>query len=76
MRRSRPLSTPSTSAITVLAPALGQHVFFLPVQHREPLDFLKIIADVGFGRKDRRGAARVILRAYWFRNEGISQLSS
>ena len=42
-------------AITVLAPALGQRVFFLRVQHREPLDFLKIMADAGFGRKDRPG---------------------
>ena len=40
-------------AITVLAPALGQHVFFLPVQHREPPDFLIIMTDAGFGRKGR-----------------------
>ena len=35
--------------------SLGQHVLFLPVQHREPLDFLK---NAGFGRKDtyRSGA--------------------
>ena len=42
-------------AITVLAPVLGQQVFFLPVQHREPPDFLKIMTDAGFARKGRPG---------------------
>jgi hypothetical protein len=40
-------------AITGLTPALGQHVFFLRIQHRETLDFLKIMVDAGFGDKDR-----------------------
>src|SRR5947209_6443093 len=42
-------------AIAVLAPALGQHVFFLALQHREPPDFLKIMGEARFGRKDRQG---------------------
>src|SRR5260370_3041453 len=42
-------------AIAVLAPALGQHVFFPTLQHREPPDFLKIMGEAGFGRKDRPG---------------------
>ena len=40
-----------------LTPALGQHVFFPRVQHREPLDVLKIMVDAGLGRKDRPGDA-------------------
>src|SRR6516225_1312032 len=43
-------------AITVLTPALGQHVFFLRVQHREPLDLLEMTVDAGFGRNNRPGA--------------------
>src|SRR5437016_1667796 len=42
-------------AIAVLAPALGKHVFFLALQHREPPDFLKIMGEAGFGRKDQQG---------------------
>src|SRR6266852_5135236 len=43
-------------AISVLMPALGEHVFFLALQHREPPDFLKIMGEAGFGRrKDRQG---------------------
>ena len=42
-------------AVAVLAPALGQHVFFLALQHREPPNFLKIMGEAGFGRKDRQG---------------------
>src|SRR5215469_4130284 len=42
-------------AITVLTPALGQQVFFLRVQHGEPLDLLEMTVDVGFGRKVRPG---------------------
>jgi hypothetical protein len=41
--------------VAVLAPALGQHVFFLALQHREPPDLLKITGEAGFGRKDRPG---------------------
>ena len=29
-------------AVAVLAPALGQHVFLLRFQHREPPDFFEI----------------------------------
>src|SRR5690349_24201991 len=39
-------------AITGVTPALGQHVFFLRVQHREPLDVLIIMVDAGFGRSE------------------------
>ena len=34
-------------AVAVLAPALGEHVFFLRLQHREPPDFLKITGEAG-----------------------------
>ena len=43
------------AAVAVLAPALGQHVFFLALQHREAPDFLKIMGEAGFGRKGRQG---------------------
>ena len=36
--------------VAVLAPALGQHVFFVRFQHRDPPDFLKIAGEAGFGR--------------------------
>ena len=36
-------------AVAVRAPALSQHVFFPPFQHREPPDFLKITGEAGFG---------------------------
>ena len=39
-------------AVAVLAPALGQHEFFLRFQHREPADFLEIAGQAGFGRED------------------------
>ena len=42
-------------AITVLTPALGQHVFFVRVQHREPLNLLEMTVDAGFGRNNRPG---------------------
>src|SRR5262249_11040390 len=42
-------------AVAVLTPALGQQVFFPPVQHREPLDLLEMTVDAGFGRKHRPG---------------------
>src|SRR5215467_14061636 len=42
-------------AITLPTPALGQHVFFLRVQHREPLDLLEMTVDAGFGRNNRPG---------------------
>src|SRR5262249_44037755 len=49
-------------AITDLAPALGQQVFVLRVQHREPLDLLEMTVDAGFGLKhwpgDGAGHAR------------------
>jgi hypothetical protein len=31
-------------AVAVLAPALGQHIFFLALQHREPPDLIKIMS--------------------------------
>ena len=37
-------------AVAVLAPALGQHEFFLRLQHREPPDFFKIAGEAGFAR--------------------------
>jgi hypothetical protein len=45
--------------VAVLAPTLGEHVFFPALQHREPPDLAKILGKAGFGRKDRcgRGAA-------------------
>src|SRR6516162_861183 len=36
--------------VAALAPALGEHVLFVRFQHRDPLDFLKIAGDAGFGR--------------------------
>ena len=39
-------------AVAVLAPALGQHEFFLRFQHREPPDFIEIAGQAGFGRED------------------------
>src|SRR5215470_4857406 len=42
-------------AITGLSPALGQQVFVLRVQHREPLDLLEMAVDAGFGRNNRPG---------------------
>src|SRR5215467_5634416 len=40
--------------VTVLAPALGQHVFFLRFQHREPPDFLEISGKAVFSSDDRQ----------------------
>src|SRR6516165_8011756 len=42
-------------AITGLTPALGQQVFVLRVQHREPLDLFEMTVDAGFGRNNRPG---------------------
>src|SRR6516164_6688437 len=42
-------------AITVLTPALSQLVLLPRVQHREPLDLLKVTVDAGFGLKHRPG---------------------
>jgi hypothetical protein len=41
-------------AIAMLTPALGQHVFFLRFEHREPPDFIEIVAETGFGLEDRQ----------------------
>jgi hypothetical protein len=38
-------------AVAVPAPALREHVFFPPFQHREPPNFLKITGEAGFGRQ-------------------------
>ena len=40
-------------AVAVLAPALGQHVFFTRLQHREPPDFLEISSKSAFRGDDR-----------------------
>src|SRR5215469_9843857 len=40
---------------TLPSPALRQHIFFLRVQHAEPLDLLKVTVDAGFGLKHRPG---------------------
>jgi DNA-binding MarR family transcriptional regulator len=42
-------------AITGLTPALGQQVFALRVQHREPLDLPEMTVDAGFGRNNWPG---------------------
>src|SRR5437588_12646143 len=42
-------------AVAMLAPALGQHVLFLRLQHREPPDVLEIARKAGFGGYDRQG---------------------
>src|SRR4051812_41692122 len=42
-------------AVAMLAPALGQHVLFLRLQHREPADFLEIARQAGFGGYQRQG---------------------
>jgi hypothetical protein len=42
----------SRNAVTVLTPTLGQHVFFLRLQHREPPDLIKVPAETRFGRDD------------------------
>ena len=48
-------------AVAVLAPALGQHVFFLRLQHREPPDFFEIAGKTAFGGDDRQSAVRAML---------------
>jgi hypothetical protein len=35
--------------VAVLAPALGKHVLFVRLQHRELLDLSKIAGEAGFG---------------------------
>ena len=39
-------------AVLVLAPAFGQHEFFLRLQHREPADFFEIPGEAGFARQN------------------------
>ena len=41
-------------AVAMLAPALGEHVFLLRLQHREPPDFLEIAGQTAFGGEDRQ----------------------
>ena len=36
--------------VAVLAPALGQHVFFVRLQHREPPDLPKVTGEAGSSR--------------------------
>ena len=40
--------------IAVFAPALGQHVFFLRFQHREPADFFQVTGQTAFGGHHRQ----------------------
>src|SRR6185312_13300165 len=44
-------------AVPMLAPALGEHVFLLRLQHREPLDLLQVAGESRFARDNgkRRG---------------------
>src|SRR5262245_44790075 len=44
-------------AVTMLAPALGQHEFILRFQHREPADFLQIAGKAGFGCENRQSCS-------------------
>src|ERR1700689_5381704 len=39
-------------AVAVLAPAFGQHKFFLRFQHRKPPDFFQIPGQTGFARQN------------------------
>src|SRR5260370_21900574 len=41
-------------AVAMFAPALGQHVFFLPLQHGEPPNSLEIPGETGFNRRNRQ----------------------
>src|SRR6202021_1962040 len=41
-------------AVAMLAPALGEHVLVLRLQHREPADFFEVAGKAGFGRQDRQ----------------------
>ena len=50
-------------AVVVLAPTLGEHVFLLRLQHREPLDFLKIAGEPGLAGDDRKGSGHDILQS-------------
>src|SRR5712672_3389088 len=67
-------------AVAVLAPALGQHVLFVRLYHREPLDFPKITAEAGFSRHVRISSRQpahdlhplqATSSANWFRNKTI-----
>src|SRR5205823_8098035 len=42
-------------AVAMLAPTLGEHVFLLRLQHREPADLFEIAGEAGFGRQNRQG---------------------
>ena len=44
-------------AVAVLAPALGQHVFLLRFQHREPPNFFQVSGKAGFTRQDRQSCS-------------------
>ena len=46
-------------AVAVLAPTLGQHVFLLRLQHREPADLSEIVGEAGFigENRQRRGVS-------------------
>ena len=44
--------------VVVFAPAFGQHVFFLPLQHRELADFLKVPREVPLRGEDAKVGQR------------------
>ena len=48
-------------AVPMLAPALGEHVFLLRLQHREPLDLLQVAGKPGFTRNDGKRRGHVFL---------------
>ena len=55
-------------AVVVLAPALGEHVFLLRLQHREPLDFGEIAGKAGFAGDDGKcGGHKVLLSGAGFK---------
>ena len=49
-------------AVVMLAPALGEHVFLLRLQHREPLDFLQVAGKARFARDDGKRRSHVVLQ--------------
>ena len=52
--------------VAVLAPALGQHVLLVRLQHREPLDFPKVTGEAGSVRHAPvTVASRPMISTYW-----------
>ena len=48
-------------AIPMFSPALGQHVFLLRLQHREPLDLLQVAGKSRFTRNDGKRSGHIFL---------------